>query len=129
MGSVYARIRLANELRPDLAAVEVDALVDSGAINLCITEAVKDQLGLKVRRRRVAEMADGSAVEVDVVAPVTVTFENRETVTTAFVLGNEVLLGAIPMQDMDVLIDPRNERLILPPDRPNFAFAKIKHHA
>ena len=42
------------------------------------------------------------------------------------VIGNEVLLGAIPMQDMDVLIDPRNERLILPPDRPNFALSKVK---
>lgn len=126
MGFVHALIKLSNDLRPDLDPVEVDALVDTGAINLCITEAVRDQLGLKTRRRRVVEMADGRTEEVDVVAPVTVRFENRETTTTAFVLGNEVLLGAIARQDMDVLVDPRNERLILPPDRPNFAFAKIK---
>jgi clan AA aspartic protease len=126
MGSVYARIFLSNDLRPDLDPVEVDALVDSGAINLCIPEGLKAQLGLKTRRVRTAEMADGSTVEVDIVAPVTVVFENRETTTTAMVIGNEVLLGAIPMQDMDVLIDPRNERLILPPDRPNFALSKVK---
>ena len=126
MGTVYARVRLANELRPDLEAIEVDAVVDSGAINLCIPDSLRDQLGLKVRRRRVAQMADGSTREVDVVAPISVEFENRFTSTTAMVLGDEVLLGAIPMQDMDVLIDPRNERLILPPDRPNFALSKVK---
>ena len=126
MGTVYARIRLSNDLRPDLDPVEADAVVDSGAINLCITEGIKAQLGLKTRRVRMAQLADGSSQPVDVVAPVTVAFENRETTTTAMVIGNEVLLGAIPMQDMDVLIDPRNERLILPPDRPNFALSKVK---
>ena len=126
MGTVHATVRLENLLRPDLEPVLADALVDSGAINLCIPESVRNQLGLKTRQVRTAEMTDGSLRQVDVVAPVTVTFENRETTTTAMVLGNEVLLGAIPMQDMDVLIDARNERLILPPDRPNFALSKVK---
>lgn len=126
MGVVYAPIKLSNLLRDDLQPVEVEALVDSGAINLCIPEIVQRELGLTVKRTRVAQMADGSLLEVGIVEPVTVQFENRFTTTTAMVLGNEVLLGAIPMQDMDVMIDPRNERLILPPDRPNFALAKVK---
>ena len=126
MGTVYARIRLSNDLRPDLEAIEVNALVDSGAINLCIPEGLRSQLGLKARKRRVAEMADGSTLEVEMVAPITVEFENRETTTTAMVIGNEVLLGAIPMQDLDVLIDPRNERLLVNPEHPNFALSKVK---
>lgn len=126
MGTVYARVELRNLLRDDLQPVEIDALVDLGAINLCIPDIVRRELGLEIARTRVAELADGSHVEVGVVEPVTVTFGNRVTTTTAMVLGNEVLLGAIPMQDMDVLIDPRNERLILPPDRPNFALSKVK---
>lgn len=126
MGTVYARIKLSNALRPDLNPVEIDALVDSGAINLCIPEIVKRELGLESDERRFVEMADGSTREVEVVEPVRVFFENRRTTTTALVIGNEVLLGAIPMQDLDVLIDPRNERLILPPDRPNFALSKVK---
>jgi len=126
MGLVYADVRLENLLRPDLAAVTVRALVDSGAINLCVPAEIAAQLDLKTRQKRLAGMADGSTVEVDMVAPVTVSFENRETTTTAMVIGDEVLLGAIPMQDLDVLIDPRNERLVLPPDRPNFALSKVK---
>ena len=126
MGTIYARVKLSNPLRADLAPVEIDALVDSGAINLCIPDIVKHELGFEVKRKRTAQMADGSLVDVGVVTPVDVQFENRFTTTTAMVLGDEVLLGAIPMQDMDVMIDPRNERLILPPDRPNFALSKVK---
>jgi clan AA aspartic protease len=126
MGTIYAEVTLSNLLRADLQPVRIDALVDSGAINLCIPDIIRRELGLEVARNRVTEMADGSLVEVGVVEPVTVKFENRVTTTTAMVLGTEVLLGAIPMQDMDVLIDPRNERLILPPERPNFALSKVK---
>ena len=126
MGSVYARIMLSNPLRADLRPVEIDALVNSGAINLCIPDIVRHELGLEVKRQRTAQMADGSLVDVGVVTPVDVQFENRFTTTTAMVLGDEVLLGAIPMQDMEVMIDPRNERLILPPDRPHFALSKVK---
>ena len=126
MGTVYAKIELSNLLRGDLTPVNIDALVNSGAINLCIPEIVQRELGLEIVRKRVVQMADGSLVECGVVEPVSVRFENRRTTTTALVIDDEVLLGAIPMQDMDVLIDPRNERLIVPPERPNFALSKVK---
>jgi len=126
MGLVYADIRLENLARPDLKPVPVRAMVDSGALTLCIPQEVARQLDLAVHDRRFVELADGSLQEVDIVAPVAVYFQNRFTSTTAAVLGNEVLLGAIAMQDLDVLIDPKNEALILPPDRPNFAQMKVK---
>ena len=126
MGLVHARIQLSNALRPDLAPVEVDALVDSGASELCIPERIRQELALETYETRFAELAGGSTHEVDVVEPVRIFFETRRTTTTAIVIGNEVLLGAIPVQAMDVLIDPRREQLILPPDRPNFALSKVK---
>ena len=126
MGLIHARIQLSNALRPDLSPIEVEALVDSGASELCIPERVRQELGLEAYETRFAELADGSTQEVDVVEPVRIFFQNRRTTTTAIVIGNEVLLGAIPMQSMDVLIDPRREQLILPPDRPNFALSKVK---
>ncbi len=126
MGSVYARVTLSNPLRRDLRPIEIDALVDSGAINLCVPDTVRSKLGLDIERSRTTQMADGSLVELGIVAPVNVQFDNRFTSTTAMVFGDEVLLGAIPMQDLDVLIDRRNERLIVPPDRPNFQLSKVK---
>ena len=119
MGLVHAPIQLSNALRPDLSPVEVDALVDSGASELCIPESIQQELALESFDTRLAELADGKKYEVSVVEPVRIFYRGRRTATTAVVIGNEVLLGAIPMQAMDVLIDPRSEQLIVPPDRPN----------
>lgn len=126
MGLVYVDIRLENQARPELRHVEARALVDSGAMTLCIPHDVAQQLGLSVIDRRIVELADGSTQEVDIVAPVGIRVLNRVTSTTAAVIGNEVLLGAIAMQDLDVLIDPKAEKLIVPPTRPNFALVKVK---
>lgn len=73
-------------------------------------------------------MADGSVVEYDVVGPVKVKFKNRTAVCNAFVLqgNNEPLLGAIPMEEMDVLIHPVRQELLVNPDHPNYAVLKMK---
>lgn len=126
MGLVHAKLMLANDRRPDLESVEVEALVDSGAVNLCIPADLALQLRLEKRGSRAVETADGSIHEVDVVAPVRVELGNRWTVTTAFIIGDEVLLGAIPMEDMDVVIDPRRQRLIPNPDHPNLPVSIVK---
>jgi clan AA aspartic protease len=106
----------------------VKALVDSGAYMLVINENVKRQLDLPVCDVRAAVLADGSTAECEIVGPVEVFFKTRATSCRAIVLpGNaEVLLGAIPIEDMDVLIDLKNNELILPPDRPYIAQTIVK---
>ena len=87
---------------------------------LAINQTIKNQLGLKVRDRRTAQLADGSVLELDVVGPLEVRFKDRFSITNAMVLpGNEeVLLGAIPMEEMDLLIHPSKEELIVNPEHP-----------
>lgn len=101
--------------------VEVRILVDSGAIMLAINETIKAQLGLEAIDRDVAQMADGSTMELDIVWPIEVVFGNRRARVDAFVLPgeSEPLLGAIPMERMDVLIDPRRQELVVNPSHPN----------
>ena len=84
------------------------------------------QLPFKEKRKSV--MADGSIVEHDVVGPIEVKFMNRSAVCNAVVLqgDNEPLLGAIPMEEMDVLIHPRRQELIVNPEHPYFAQLKMK---
>ena len=62
-----------------------------------------------VIERKEAEMADGTITTVNVVGPLIVNFKNRTTSCNAMVLPgeSEVLLGAIPMEDMDVVLVPR----------------------
>lgn len=100
--------------------IKVMALADSGSVMMAINETVKTQLGLKTKDRRPSLLADGSIVELDVVGPIEIRFKNRNSTTNAIVLpGNEeVLLGAIPMEEMDVLIHPNKQELIVNPEHP-----------
>jgi predicted aspartyl protease len=84
---------------------------------------VKSQLNLKRVREIEAELADGSSSAYEVVGPVEVRFENRSAIVEALVVpeSTKVLLGAVPMQTMDVLVDPKRERLIVNPESPDVA--------
>jgi len=139
MGLVYAEIELVNSgdiysarkgyIQPDaVKRLQVKALVDSGAYMLAINEHIKTQLDLEKVDEQVAELADGSRVKLEIVGPVDVRFENRATTCRAMVLpgDSEVLLGAIPMEDMDVLIDPKQQRLIVNPANPYIAKKPLK---
>ena len=139
MGLVYAEIELINA--DDLAYAKkhiigqeevkrtwVNALVDSGAIMLTINDSIKEQLGLDVLEHRTCETADGRIMKLEVVGPIEVKFKNRRSLTQALVMpgDNEVLLGAIPMEEMDVLIHPARQELIIHPDHPYLAQMKLK---
>ena len=108
--------------------VRVNALVDSGAYNLSINETVRAQLDLPFIEKQFARLADETLIEIDVVGPIEVRFENRSTSVRAIVLPGdaEVLLGAIPMEDMDVLIDPRQQKLVVNPKHPYVATKHLK---
>jgi len=139
MGLTYAEITLANSSDCMLARqgrlpeekvkqVAVKALVDSGAYMLVINETIKQQLDLAVFEWREIILADETIAECDIVGPVDVFFKTRATTCRAIVFPGdcEVLLGAIPLEDMDVLIDLKNNELILPPERPYIARTIVK---
>ncbi len=125
MGIIRQHIRLSNAARPELEELDANALVDSGAIDLCIPQHVANQLRLKIDRQMEITLADGRTQLVDYVGPVRVEVFGRTAFTGAMVLGNTVLLGAIPMQAMDVLVDLRRERLIPNPENPNIPGALV----
>ena len=106
----------------------VSMLVDSGAYNLCINEVIQEQLQLPVVEKRKAQLANGSIEEYDVVGPVEIRFKNRASTCRAMVLpGNsEPLLGAIPMEDMDLIIHPLTQELLVNPEHPYFAQMSLK---
>jgi clan AA aspartic protease len=121
MGLAYARVTLANPRRPELVPVEVDALADTGAVHLCIPEHIAIQLALDEFDRREVVIADGSRRTVPYVGPLSVGVANRKGLTGAMVLGDKVLLGAIPMEDMDLIVHPLTRQVIPNPQNPNIA--------
>lgn len=119
MGIVRTFLTLANPVKPELAALEIESLVDTGAMHLCIPEHVAIQLNLSEREKREVTLADGSKRLMSYVGPVEVRFENRRCFTGAMVMGDEVLLGAIPMEDMDLIVRPMTQEVVVNPASPN----------
>lgn len=139
MGLVYANIKLINSDdlgmakrniigHEEVRELTVNMVVDSGAYMMAINETIQEQLGLLFIEKRKSIMADGSVVEHDVVGPIVVKFANRTAVCNAVVLqgDNEPLLGAIPMEEMDVIIHPRRQELLVNPEHPYYAQLSLK---
>jgi clan AA aspartic protease len=126
MGYVHANITISNPTDTDLEPVTVKALVDTGALMLCIPDHVRIQLKLEEADQREVTTADGSRHVVPYVGPVNVKFENRSCFVGALVIGDEVLLGAVPMEDMDLIVSPATRTLTVNPDSPNIPHALVK---
>ena len=126
MGLAYAKLTLQNPRRPDLQPVEVNALGDSGAVHLCIPQHVQLQLGLEESMKKEVTLASGEKKLVPYVGPVDLHFKNRVGFSGALVLGDEVLLGAIPMEDMDLIVIPLTRTVDVNPSSPNIATTVVK---
>lgn len=126
MGLVNAMVSLANPRNRALQAVDVDALADSGAVHLCIPPHVQIQLQSEEITRKEGTLADGSRQIVPYVGPIEIRFKNRIGFSGALVMGDQVLLGAIPMEDMDLVIVPKTRTLDVNPDSPNVATSIAK---
>ena len=106
--------------------MDVVALADSGAVHLCIPEHVQIQLKLEAIDNKEVTLADGSKKLVSYVGPIELRFKNRVGFAGALVTGDQVLLGAIPMEDMDLIIIPKTRTLDVNPDSPNIASSIVK---
>jgi len=126
MGYVHANITISNPTESELDPITVTALVDTGALMLCIPEHVRIQLNLEEADQREVTTADGGKHVVPYVGPVTVRFENRSCFVGALVIGDEVLLGAVPMEDMDLIVSPATRSLMVNPNSPNMPHALVK---
>ena len=139
MGLIHAEIELINGEDLGLARrhyigeeevrrFNVTALVDTGAIMLCINENIQEYMQFPFFEKRRAQTADGRIIDCDVVGQVEVRFRNRGTTCRAMVLpgDSEVLLGAIPLEDRDVVVNPQRQELIVNPDHPYMAQMTLK---
>ena len=108
MGLASARITLSSPRLDDLKPLEVKALVDSGANYLCLPEAVATELRLELDSEKEVTTVNGKRRTCRYVGPVRIRFENRSCYVGATVFGEQVLLGAISMEDMISLSSRRS---------------------
>jgi clan AA aspartic protease len=125
MGTVYADIVLKNAgdvsgvkrgyiKEPEIRETTVQALVDTGTGTLVITEAVREKLGLVVEGLRRATLANDQKEICRVTEPVEIHWKDRSSACRALVVpgDGEILLGAIPLEDMDLIVNPLKRELI-----------------
>lgn len=132
MGYVYAEIELINEYdvlrnyegvlpEEEIRRITTTALVDTGAWDLVINEEIQQRLNLRVVGKQIVKLADETLLEVDIVGPMWIRFEDRRAITTAIVLPttSEVLLGAYTLEGLDAFVDPKRQKLLLNPKSPD----------
>lgn len=120
MGLTYADIQLRNLMQDK--QVEARALVDTGAVFMCVTENIAKQLGFDTTEVStvMVTLAGGRQKPVPRIAPIEIGFANRTYVTEAIVLGDEPLMGVLPLEAMDLIVDPRSQTLTVNPQHPNY---------
>lgn len=126
MGIIRTEILLSNPRNSELKPIKTKSLVDTGALHLCIPEHVAIQLKLEEMYKREATTADGKKHLCPYVGPIEIKFENRGCFTGALVIGDEVLLGAVPMEDMDLVVSPAKQMVIVNPESPNIPSSVVK---
>ena len=126
MGLVHAKIVLKNPRDAKVKPLEVEALVDSGSLHLCIPSHLQVQLKLEEIDQKEVTLADGAKKLVPYVGPLEIRFKNRVGFVGALVMGDQPLVGAIPMEDMDLVVIPSKRVLDVNPDSPNISSSIAK---
>jgi clan AA aspartic protease len=124
MGNVLAKITLKNTgdltnvsrgiiSAKEVRSLSVTALVDTGATTLVINEKMCKKLGLSILATRTVSLAGGQKSFCKITEPVRIIYKDRDTDCRAWVLPgeDEALLGVIPLEDMDLIVDPRRQQL------------------
>ena len=137
MGEVRTEVTLTNATDQDLVrrgklspdevhSYTADALVDTGAVRTVLPPHVVQQLDLRIRGKRVVELADGRRETVDVTGAVEIDIDGRNTIEDTLVLGDEVIVGQTVLETLDLLVDCANRRLVPNPAHPDQPVVKIK---
>lgn len=137
MGAVRVEVKLTNAIdealvnrgliAPHLLRECISqALVDTGALTLVIPTSIVEQLGLKIRVQQIARYANGFEEAIGVTEPVKIVCQGRQTSVEALVVGDEILIGQVVLELLDLLPDCKNQRLIPNPNNPDYPVAIIK---
>jgi clan AA aspartic protease len=108
-------IARAGLIKPEgIRTATVTAVVDTGSMNLVITEELRQRLGLGIKEEKTAHIANGQRVPCKVTDAVEVHWKNRETVIPALVIpgAEKVLMGAIALEGMDLMVNPVTQEVV-----------------
>jgi hypothetical protein len=125
MGTVYDTITLKNAgdvimkdrgliKESEIRETTIQVVADTGADTLVINENVRAALGLRITGPAEAWLADGENHGCQITEPVDVHWKDRAMTCRPWLIADapEVLLGAIPLEDMDLIVDPVDRQVV-----------------
>jgi clan AA aspartic protease len=136
MGEVRVKVKLTNVIDEELVSRgllnpnqlryhEAEALIDTGAVRTVISMNIAQQLGLRIRGQQQAKYADGRQEMIGLGGPILIEIEGRETAELVLVTGDDVLIGQTVLEELDLLVDCKNQRLIPNPKNPDAPVFRI----
>ena len=98
----------------EIRKATVDVMVDTGATMLVINEQLFEQLGLDVMGEREITLANDAKEMCKLTEPLEINWGNRSIAMPALVMedASDFLLGVLPLEGMDLMVDTVNQRLI-----------------
>jgi clan AA aspartic protease len=132
MGMVMTKLTLWNNTDLDLVergliareavrTVEVEALVDTGATQLIIPMDVCCRLGLRPGRAVPVQLANGAVIDMTYMTSLHISILGREMSCDALASpeGMTPLIGQIPLEGLDLIVDPRSQEVRTNPAHPD----------
>ena len=125
MGMVYTKITLKNAAddtaarrgfikAEEIRSVTVTAIADTGSMHMVITEELCEKLGLSTKGEKTVLIANGQRVRCIETEAVEIQWKDRTMAVSAMVIpgAKSVLFGAIPMEGMDLMVNPVTQEVV-----------------
>jgi clan AA aspartic protease len=113
VGVTFTKARIGNPRRGDLVAIEIELLVDTGAIFSVVPASVLDALAIPRLECQEFTLADGSHVAYDI-GEVTFTVGTRGRTSQVVFAPEGVtpLLGALTLESLGLMVNPVTRELL-----------------
>lgn len=128
MGEVRAKAIVANPIAANTSSIEVDCLVDTGAVMLMLPRDVINKLGIAITSKAVVTLANEQKDEMDIAGPLSITIGERKTHCDCLVgpIMGEPLIGQLVLESLDLIVDAQRRSLLPRPESPTQPSYKLK---
>nr|MBS0019213.1 clan AA aspartic protease [Gammaproteobacteria bacterium] len=122
------RVSYRKPLDLNVKPLEVDALVDTGAVVPLLGKDIVDRLGAQITRRAVVTLADDTSLVMDVAGPIIVEIGDRRSYFECLVAPvlAEPLMGQVVLEVLDLVVAPGKRTLAPRPESPAYPSYKLK---
>jgi len=139
MGEIRAIVHLENKddrtlykkgfiKKEQVRQIEIDALVDTGAVMILLPQDIVEQLGLEVFDKKIVTLANEERIELSMAGDMLLTICGRKMITDCLVGPPlcEPLIGQLVLERLDLVLNPLKRTITVNPESPYLTHLKLK---